>query len=130
MNAVTEDIKDMLEAESSLGLALADDLFIGREPDAPNNCVTLFDTSSNKLKTVSNDSNYYYPSIQVLVRNCSYVAAEQLARDIVDKLCARSQETWNATLYTLIQVASGPAFLAWDENNRAKFVINFNIQRR
>jgi hypothetical protein len=130
MNAVTEDIKDILVSEGSLGLTFKTNLFIGREPDKPADCVTLFDTTSNVQLTLDKESSYYYPAIQVRVRNCSYVVAEQLARDIVDALGEHSQETWNDTLYTLIRCASGPAFLAWDENNRAKFIINFNVQRR
>ncbi|KKL64285.1 hypothetical protein LCGC14_2166530, partial [marine sediment metagenome] len=45
-------------------------------------------------------------------------------------LHGKAGETWNATLYTVIYCSSGPALLDWDENNRPRFIINFNLQRR
>ena len=44
MNSVSEDVKDMLEAESDLDLTFATNLFIGKEEKDPDNCVTIFDT--------------------------------------------------------------------------------------
>lgn len=44
MNAPSVDIKDMLEAESSLGLTFTSDLFVGHEPNTPDETVTIFDT--------------------------------------------------------------------------------------
>ena len=36
MHSTSEDIKDMLEAESSLGLVYANNLHIGKEPSTPS----------------------------------------------------------------------------------------------
>jgi len=43
---------------------------------------------------------------------------------------AKKQETWNGALYTVIYCSNGPALLDWDDSNNARFIINFNIQRR
>lgn len=131
MNAPSEDIKDMLEDESSLGLTFATDLFIGVEPPRPDNSVTVFDTPGQPLQlTLKQGEDYYYPSIQIRVRDRDYRTGWDVASNIVAVLHARAHETWNGTLYTLIQCLGEPALLDRDENNRFRFIINFNLQRR
>jgi len=53
-----------------------------------------------------------------------------LAQEIMISLHGRAQETWNGTLYSVIEHISGPGLLDWDGNNRVRLVINFNLQRR
>jgi len=131
MNATSEDIKDMLEDESSLGLIFATNLFVGREPVEPDTCVTIFDTYGfPPLLTLSGNGGYYYPSVQIRVRGNDYLTGWNLIQDIRTVLHGKAGETWNATLYTVIYCSSGPALLDWDENNRPRFIINFNLQRR
>ena len=112
MNAPSVDIKDILEAESSLGLTFATNLFVGYEPPTPDECVTIFDTPGFR------------------VRSNSYTDGWDLIQDITTVLHGLSQETWNATLYSVIKCSSGPAMLDWDNNNRPRFIVNFDIQRR
>lgn len=132
MNPTSKDIKDMLVAESSLGLAYATNLFVGREPIKPNNCVTIFDTFgfAPQLTLEGGNDDYYYPSIQIRVRNTSYSDAWTLINNIRDLLHGLANETWNGTLYTVIYCSSGPAMLDWDESDRVRLIINFNTQRR
>lgn len=131
MNATSVDIKDMLVSESTLGLTFATDIFIGKEPTSPNEVVTIFDTPgrANQL-TLRQGEDYYYPSIQIRVRSTEYLTGFALASNIIAVLHARAHETWSGTLYTLIQCMGEPVLLDWDENNRCRFIINFNIQRR
>ena len=131
MNSPSEDVKDMLEAVSSLGLTFATNLFYGKELSEPNDCVTIFDTSGRPPQmTLEKGEDYFYPSIQIRVRNTDYDEGWALIQNIRTSLHGRAQETWNETLYSVIQCISGPAFLDWDENNRVRFIINFNLQRR
>jgi len=134
MLSPSEDIKDMIVADTGLGLVFGTDLFIAREPTLPKNCVTIFDTPGRPpqltLGGKKANENYYYPSIQIRVRNTGYVAGWALVESIRDSLHGRAQETWNGTLYSVIYCSSGPVMLDWDENNRVRFVVNFNIQRR
>ena len=131
MNAPSEDIKDMLEDTSALGLTFATNLFIGKEPAEPDTCVTIFDTPGFPPSlTLSGDGGYYYPSVQIRVRGADYVTGWDLIHDIMIALHGKDHETWNATLYTVISCSSGPALLDWDENSRPRFIVNFNIQRR
>jgi hypothetical protein len=131
MNPPSVDVKDMLEAESILGLDIATDLFVGEEPITPDNCVTIFDTPGFAPQlTLTPGEDYFYPSIQIRVRNRDYRTGWTLANNIKTVLHGKAQETWNGTLYSVIYCSSGTALLDRDEKRRARFVINFNLQRR
>lgn len=130
MNAPSEDIKDMLEADSSIALELGTDLFVGKEPATPRNCVTIFDTIGYPPSLGLTDQGYEYPSIHIRVRNKDYRVGWALIHSIKDSLHGRSHQTWNGALYTVIYCSSGPALLDWDDNGNARFIINFNLQRR
>lgn len=130
MNAPTQDIKDILEADPGLGLIFATDLFVGKEPTEPDDCVTIFDTPGFPPQlTFNKGEDYFYPSIQIRVRNRSYQNGWTLAENIRILLHGKGHETWNGTVYELIQCINGPMLLDWDENGRARFILNFNIQR-
>ena len=131
MNPVSVDIKDLLEEQSYFGLEFGENLFVGREPDKPNDTVTIFDTPGfGPLLTMTKESRYYYDSIQIRVRSDNYITGYELAAEIVDFLHGKSHEEVNGMYYSLIQCVNGPALLDWDKNNRARFFINFNVQRR
>jgi hypothetical protein len=132
MNAASVDIKDMLEAESSLELTYTTNLFIGVAPFDTDNCVTVVDTPSGPphLALSQDYSQYYYDNIQVTVRNRDYLEAMDLARDIMVSLHARAHEVWSSTYYSVIFCTNGPANMGQDENDRSQVVVNFQIQRR
>jgi len=131
MNPTSVDVKDMLEAESSLGLVFADNLYVGREPAEPDDVVVIYDTPGGSPDlTLSNDAGFHRPSVQILVRNRSYNSGYILALSILNALHGRGPETWNSTVYHPIVCVSGPALLDWDVNGRARFIINFKIMRR
>lgn len=131
MNGFAEDLKDILAAESELGLTYATDLFIGDEPASPDNTVTIFDTPGfpPMLTFEKSESNYFYSSAQIRIRNRSYTTGYALARNIMTSLHGRAQETWNDTLYTVI-TAGEPALLDRDGNERFRFILNIECQRR
>ena len=132
MNAPSVDIADMLVAESSLSLAIGDDLFVGKEPTSPDNCVTIIDSYGYppQLTIAGQGEDYYYPTVDIRVRNKDYRAGMDLIQDIVTVLHGRHGEVWNGTTYTLIKCSSSPAMLGWDDNGKVRFTTNFEIQRR
>lgn len=134
MNITSIDIKDMLEADQTLGLSFGENLFIGREPSSPNESIVIFDTPSRPpqqtLGTKLDAENYYFESIQIRARGVNYEDTWKTIQDIMTSLHSRANEVWNDTLYTIIICSSGPAMLDWDDNNRVRFIINFEIQRR
>lgn len=132
MNPPSEDVAAMLIADSGLGIAaIGTDLFLGREPTDPDDVVTIFDTPGRPpMLTMTKGENYYYPSIQMRIRNNDYRTGMNLANDIKESLHGRGPETWNGTVYTLIRCNTEPSLLDWDDNRRARLIINFNLQRR
>ncbi|MBW2030730.1 MAG: hypothetical protein JRJ31_16830 [Deltaproteobacteria bacterium] len=128
MNPPSEDIKDILE-QSSVGVGtFGTDLFIGREPDSPNDCVTIYDTGGQE--PVMNYT-YDYPTVQIRVRGSrmGYKAAWTKANSIKEALNGLTNETWNSTRYIQIEAMGDPLFLGYDKEQRPVFVINFSIQR-
>lgn len=131
MNAPSEDIKDMLVADTNLSLVFATDLFIGRVPTQPDNCAIIIDTVGGPAEVAyQKGEDYFYSNIQIIVRNNSYKAGYALAKDIMTSLHNRAGETWNGTFYTVIYCTGEPFFQDSDENNRTQFFINFHLQRR
>lgn len=130
MNPASVDVKDMLVA-SGLGLVFSKNLFVGKEPVSPPDCVTIYDTPSMQPDlTLDKTETYYRSSVQVRVRNTKYLDGMELSRYIMDALHGRAHETWGDSLYTVIRAMGEPAAMAWDDNNRIIFIINFNLQRR
>lgn len=136
MEIPSVNIKDVLVNNTSL--VAGTDLFIGREPTSPDNITTVFDTPSagKQLTTEKNDKGeddddegYEYTAVQLRVRNNSYQKAMQLAKKWVKVLHGRGNFTINGTVVTLIEALDNPSLLDWDENNRARVVVNFEVQQ-
>lgn len=134
MNSVAEDIANMLEAESSLGLTLGDSLHMYREPAKPNNTVTVFEVPGMSpvglLNSNEDTSHYERPAIQIRVRNNKPEDNFALCYQIQNILQARCHEIWGDYYYSVIYSTSNPSMLDWDASNRVRIVLNFNVQRR
>ena len=130
MSLPSKDICDLLESESSLGLVLGQNLFIGFEPDSPANCTTIYDTPGFKPETeLEKGRDIYKPSIQVKVRNNSYVTAGALINQIKDELHNITNQTVNGSRYIHIQCSQEPFSLGRDVNGKSQWVCNFDLMR-
>ena len=132
MNACSVDIASMLVADTVLGLTVGATLYVGKEPMTPDNVVTVYDSYGFPPQLTFNpkEEPYYYPAIQIRVRNRDYRTGYNLAHRIMVSLHGRAQQTWNGTLYTVIYSTSGVALLDWEDTGLCRFIINFNLQRR
>ena len=135
MNSCAEDIRDILKSvlfeDGSSSTAQSFEFMVGKEPDEPISVVSLFETVGFPTPLTFNKSEQYnYPSVQVRVRAYDYVTGYSLANEIKEALHGRAHETWNGTFYSLIYCVNGPFLLDFDKNQRPRFVLNFNIQRR
>ena len=137
MNATSKDIATMLAGESSLGLTLATDLFYKYLPAEKENVVgsdivTVLDNGGGEpmLQLLKSASDYYFPSVNVQVRNIDYDAGYDVIFAIYQWLHGTSQVVINSTYYALIKAISEPQLLHKDENGRHVFVVNFDIHRR
>lgn len=132
MNPVSVDVKDMLEGETILGLVFSENLFVGREPATPNNCVTVYDPPGGSVDITLNakEEPYYRHDFQVRVRNVSYMAAWEKAEAIMNVLHGWANEVYGEVFYAAILCTTPPTLLTWDENNRVVFIVNFMAHRR
>ena len=133
MNPASVDIKDILVVETSLGLTFKTNLFIGKEPATPDATVTIFDTPGqpNELLLVGkSELTYEYPAIQIRVRNLAYLTGWAFAESIKTFLHGLSGQVKNNAKYDLIECIQGPFLLDWDERDRVRIVLTFNITRK
>ena len=133
MNSASIDIKDLLLLETSFDLAFADNLYVGKEPPKPDNCVTIFDTPGRPPVLTLNakeSPEYYFPSVQIRVRNNLYIFGWNLLHEITRFLHAVNMQMINGTVYELIKCTMAPMMLDWDLEDRVRFVATFDIQRR
>lgn len=129
MNAVSKDIRTLLES-SELGLVLGVNLFIGQEPKAPKECVTIFDTGGAPPAMTLDGNAYYYSHCQIRSRSTEYYKAQELLQRIAESLNGRGQEAINGTLYSSITLANEVTHLDYDDAGNPRFFINLSIQRR
>jgi len=133
MNAPSVDIREMLEAygeSSGVSVDFATAVFIGHEPDLPNTSITIFDAGAYPPLLGLTTHGYEYPAVQIRVRSTRYLDGWAIIEEIKQALHGRAQETWNGVLYSMIRCSNGPALLDYDDRNRCRFVINFDLQRR
>lgn len=134
MNAAIEDIKNMLLAESSLDLVLGENLHLYREPAKPDETVTLFEVEGMPivgLLDANEDTKHIErTSIQIRIRTRNAENGYVLGAKLIQLLHGVANEEWGDYFYLLIHHISGPALVDWDDSNRARIVVNFNIQRR
>lgn len=130
MNSSSLDIKAMIQADLAVN---TDNFFIsiGSEPATPNNTITIYDSGAfPPALNYNKEERYEFPTIQIRVRSVDYTMGWQLIERIKKSLHGRAGEVWNGACYTLIKTAFGPFQLDVDNNQRMRFVINFNLQRR
>jgi len=130
MQTCSWDIKDILVANTALGLVYATNLFVNREPTKPDNTATIFDSYGGPYRLTLDKQTYEYPSVQIRVRNRKQDEALRIINSIYLSLHGLAHETWNDAVYEVIYCSGGPALLDWDDNDRCRFIINFNIQRK
>lgn len=131
MNSAAIDIGTLLDGDASLGLTLGTDLFTGRMPDQPADCVVVYDIPGGApmLTFKKTTSNYYYSSVSVRIRNTSYESGWSQMFDILAFLHASSEDVIGGTYYALIRAMNDPQVLHWDDNDRVLMFVNFEVQR-
>lgn len=130
MNPASQDIQGILAA-AGLGLVAGTNLFLGQEPAAPANVVTIYDTPGDApMLTMDRTERYDLPAIQIRVRNISYLAGYALIGDIKDELHGLAHQAQGGAVYELVRCDQDPFLLDYDETGRPRFVCNFSIQRR
>jgi hypothetical protein len=132
MNPASKDIATLLNGESSIGLALGTDLFYSKIPSSPQNCVSIFDNigSAPMLTLKKETSDYLFSSVNVQVRNTNYDNGYSVIKGIFDYLHGLHGLVIVGTEYLLIRAIDEPGLLAYDNNERPIFSVNFEIHRK
>lgn len=128
MNPPSEDIKDLLEADSGLALTFRTDLFIGEMPTTPDACVCVYDTGGAAQEP---NHTYKHPSVQVRVRGDkgAYRTAHVQAQDIQDLLHQTTELTVGGARYLGIWAQGDVLFVGPDDLGRPIFTVNFSAER-
>ena len=132
MNPVSEDIKDILEAQSSPALTFGTDLFVSRLPDEPDEAVALVDTGSTGESLLTVDGTEVEArTFQVLVRGGrnDYGGAAYLAESVRSALQGLSNFVVNGTTYLGVFVVGDLMSLGYDDSDRPTLSINFRTIR-
>ena len=134
MEALSEGIRKLIEAGTTF--VLATDLFVSVVPPNPLNCITVFNTSSQKPNTLlKGETTYYRESFQIIIRNESYLEANDISYTLIGLLHMKSNFTLNDAHYLLIQMLNGPNDLNTSNDGISTkrgatlISINFSVQR-
>jgi len=126
VNSPAVDIKDILVG-AGIGV-FGTSLFVGREPVAPDTCVTVYDAGGqDPLPSDLTD----FPAIQVRVRGLinDYEGAMTKAQAVKDALLGLPETTVGTTRYVGITMRGEINFMGYDEANRPSFTLNFQVTR-
>lgn len=122
MSSVARDIAQMLE-DNGVGV-FGTDLFVGREPASPPNAITVYDTGGgDPFPGVSSDN----PSVQVRVRNASYLDGWDKAITVKDALFGIGHVTVNGRLFQSVWMTGDINPIGRDDNDRIRFTLNFSM---
>lgn len=121
MNSPACDIQQILLA-SDFPVEISS-LFVGKEPQSPANCVTIYDTGGFVPEL------YDKPTIMIRVRNTDYADGYSLMHEIRDGLHELTEQIQGGTRYIAIWSMGDVQYLRHDENNRSIFTANFRIFR-
>ena len=113
-------------------LVLGTNLFLGRLPDTPSTCVSVYETGGlTPIEAMGGSSlpAFIQPRAQLLVRAASYAAAASLAEDCFKKLTLIDNEALSGTKYLRVEGIQSPFYLERDGQERVVFACNYQAQR-
>ena len=124
----SEDIKDILESDSSLALIFGTDLFIGPAPNKPNTLISVLDSPGEPSET---GYTYERPHVQVFVRSGpdNYRSGHVQAQAIADVLHGMNEQMVNGSRYLGIWLVGDVNVLGEDRLSRSMFTVNFRLHR-
>lgn len=133
MNSPALDMKNLLLAASPPIGTYGDNpsasgfsIYIGREPDNPDNTVTLYDTPGD----VPNPKWLLdFPRFQVRVRSKNYATAYGKAEEVKSVLLGLPSQTISGIRYVGVYVVIDTGFLMVDQVNRTIFTSTWRIIR-
>lgn len=121
------DVKDYIAASTAIegvfgtSITFGTNLFISFEPDTPDNCITVYPTSS----LGPTDERKYNSAFQVRVRATSFTTAFNTCQKIIDSM-HRNGDVLTNSKGLILAMNSQPIYLIRDDNKRSIVVSNFH----
>ncbi|MGA1036649.1 MAG: minor capsid protein [Ilumatobacteraceae bacterium] len=129
--ALLDEVGAYLETEIG-SLTLGTNLFLGRMPDDPDTCVTVYEYGGDApVNTMGSDAMppVEQPRIQILVRASGYSTARTLALSCWTAVEAILNENLSGTRYHRVSANQSPFPLERDSQDRVLFAQNFRVQK-
>lgn len=101
-------------------------IFVGKYPDSPDNCVALLGELPQKPNIYVAD--FEYPRWQIVVRNTDYTTGEAKMRRIRSLLHDKLGVTTENFVCLYIQAESDIIPIGEDKKGRAEFTLNMSAQ--
>lgn len=142
--SMLEEIGVRLQQETSLGLQANVNLFFAQRPDDVDECVTLYEYSgpAPEYDISSSSPEWEMPHLQIVARSFDPRRARDQLRAaylVLASVC-RQGNAWlldnldstvaRRTQYLRLTPLQQPFQIGYDENRRALWAVNFQIQRR
>lgn len=106
-------------------------LFRGRMPDEPDECVSLQTFSGDESRI--RDADYLAAderaNVQVMVRSLYQGAAETLAEAVWDAAQFRSETLTSGRFYPYVRAPQFPSYLGVDDRGRHMLVFTLEVRR-
>ena len=116
---------------STQDLTLGTNLFLGRLPETPDNCVGVIQTAG--VAPTDTFGTSFPPletqGLQTLVRATTYATAEALAVELMKSLASVANQTLTSTLYLKIEAQQSPFALERDNQERLVMSCNFLVTK-
>ena len=124
MSSPAADIAGLLQT-AGVG-TLGSTIFIGRQPDSPDACITVFDIGGTSPNPVWGRDE---PEFSILVRGTlnDYVGAWDKAREAKDALLGLPDQTIGDAIYALFYLRTDTTFVSYDADNRPNFSQNWRM---
>jgi len=128
-------LDDMLTILQAAGVGTpGTNLFKGRTPPSPD-AILVVQEYPGEPPSYTHDSSHpaiRYPRVQVSTRAAAYDTAEQKIQAAYDALSGivNTPSPSGAIYFLSIRPLGEPGYAGVDENNRVKFVCNFEVKRR
>lgn len=130
MRPTSRDICIMLQ-EAISELRVGENLFSGKMPAKPDNCVAVLDIPS-EMPVIYLDGavKELFAGAQVRVRDVSYQKGWELINRVLFALHGINNVEVEGVKYKVIRATINPFLLEVDENNRNIFVCSFKIYKQ
>lgn len=113
-----------IELDADLPYVFGETIFIGKEPDDPSSCITIYDTGGESQESIlAIDTS----NVQIRSRAKTYKEAHQTSNKI--KVALQSISPFNLTEKRVvgIWVTTPSTYIGVDEQDRAIFTLNIKI---